>query len=106
MQNSDGFWHASLLDPESYPSPETSATALITYALVYGVNESLLDKERYLPVAMKSWDALNSIVNRKGKLGWVQPIGADPKKVTKDMTAVYGVGAFLLTATEVYKLQK
>ena len=106
IQNSSGFWHASLLDPDSYPSPETSATALITYALVYGVNESLLNKETYLPVAMKSWNALNSIISKDGKLGWVQPIGADPKKVTKDMTAVYGVGAFLLTATEVYKLQK
>lgn len=106
MQNNDGFWHASLLDPQSYPSPETSATALITYALIYGVNESLLDKETYLPIAMKSWNALNSIVNSDGKLGWVQPISADPKKVTKDMTAVYGVGAFLLAATEIYKMQK
>jgi len=106
MQNRDGFWHASLLDAHSYPSPETSATALITYALVYGVNESILDKKTYLPIAMKSWDALNSVINTEGKLGWVQPIGADPKKVTEDMTAVYGVGAFLLAASEVYKLQK
>jgi len=105
MQNRDGFWHASLSDPQNYPSPETSATALITYALLYGINESLLDQETYLPIAMKSWDALNSVIDLKGKLGWVQPIGADPKKVTEDMTAVYGVGAFLLAATEIYKLQ-
>lgn len=103
LQSKDGFWHASLLDPESYPSPETSATALITYALAYGINESLLNKDTYQPIMMKSWDVLISAVNKDGKLGWVQPIGADPKKVTKDMTAVYGVGAFLLAATEVKK---
>jgi hypothetical protein len=33
----------------------------------------------------------------------VQPIGADPKKVTKNMTAPYGVGAFLLAGSEVYE---
>jgi hypothetical protein len=37
-------------------------------------------------------------------LGYVQPIGADPKKVTKDMTEVYGVGAFLMAGTELYKM--
>ncbi len=39
-----------------------------------------------------------------GKLGWVQQIGADPRKVTKSMTEVYGVGAFLLAGSEVYRL--
>lgn len=104
LQGRDGFWYASLLDPGSYPSPETSATALITYALAYGINNELLDKEYYLSITEKAWDALVSSVDQEGKLGWVQPIGADPKKVTKEMTAVYGVGAFLLAGTEMYKL--
>ena len=43
LQNADGFWHASLLDPASYPSPETSCTTFIVYALAYGINEGLLD---------------------------------------------------------------
>ena len=102
LQSPDGFWHASLLDPESYPSPETSATALITYALAYGINQGLLDKEEYLPVLERAWRSLTSAVNEEGKLGWVQPIGADPKKVTADMTAHYGVGAFLLAGSEIY----
>ncbi len=29
LQNADGFWHASLLDPASYPSPETSCTTFL-----------------------------------------------------------------------------
>jgi len=39
-----------------------------------------------------------------GKLGYVQPIGADPRKVTRDMTEVYGVGAFLLAGSQIYKM--
>ncbi|MFV0565353.1 MAG: glycoside hydrolase family 105 protein [Flavobacteriaceae bacterium] len=106
LQNEDGFWHASLLDPESYPAPETSATALITYALAYGINQGLLDKQTYCPTLNKSWGALLSVIDNDGKLGWVQPIGADPKKVTADMTATYGVGAFLLAGTEVLEIDE
>lgn len=105
LQDKDGFWHASLLDPDSYPSPETSSTALITYGLAYGLNHHLLDAS-YLPVVQKAWKALVSIVDEDGKVGWVQPIGADPKKVTREMTAVYGVGAFLMAGTEIMKLSE
>ena len=104
LQSLDGFWHASMLDPASYPSPETSATGFIVYALAYGINEGLLDKDIYLPVVEKGWKALVSAVETDGKLGYVQPIGADPKKVTRDMTEVYGVGAFLLAGNQIYKL--
>lgn len=104
LQSEDGFWHASLLDPTSFPSPESSATALITYALAYGVNEGLLDKKEYGRKLSKSWASLVSAIDKDGKLGWVQPIGADPKKVTSEMTDVYGVGAFLMAGVEIYKL--
>lgn len=92
LQGQDGFWHASLLDPASYPSPETSCTTFIVYALAYGLNEGLLDKETWLPVMTKGWNALLSAVEPSGKLGYVQPIGADPKKVNRSMTEVYGTG--------------
>lgn len=105
LQGENGFWHASLLDPVSYPAPETSATALITYATAYGINNGLLDKATSMPALTKAWSALQSAINDNGKLGWVQPIGADPKKVTSDMTANYGVGAFLLAGSELYKMQ-
>lgn len=104
LQSPDGYWHASLLDPKSYPSPETSATGFIVYALAYGVNEGLLDKEQMIPVIKKGWEALVKAVEKDGKLGYVQPIGADPKKVTREMTEVYGVGAFLLAGNQMYKL--
>ncbi|MFV0505913.1 MAG: glycoside hydrolase family 88 protein [Bacteroidales bacterium] len=106
LQDDKGFWHASLLDPKSYPSPETSATGFIVYAIAYGINSGLLDKKDYYPVLEKGWEALVSAVNTEGKLGWVQPVGADPKKVTRQMTEVYGAGAFLMAGTEIYNLIK
>ncbi|MFV0545915.1 MAG: glycoside hydrolase family 105 protein [Bacteroides sp.] len=104
LQGKDGYWHASLLDPDSYLSPETSATGFIVYALAYGVNEGLLDKEAMTPIIQKGWEALVNAVETNGKLGYVQPIGADPKKVTRDMTEVYGVGAFLLAGNQIHKM--
>jgi hypothetical protein len=35
----------------------------------------------------------------------MQQIGADPKKVPRDMTEVYGVGAFLMEAMKFIKWQ-
>lgn len=106
LQSKDGYWHASLLDPESYPSPETSATGFIVYGLAYGVNHGYLPADKYLPVIEKGWKALVSAVEPDGKLGWVQPVGADPRKVTRDMTELYGTGAFLMAACEIYKMKK
>ena len=104
IQNANGAWHASLLDPVSYPSPETSATGLITYAMVYGLNNGLLTEEEALLPVLKAWSRLCAAIQSNGKLGWVQPVGQDPKTITADMTATFGVGAFLLAASEIYKL--
>lgn len=104
LQNSDGFWYASLLDPASYPSPETSCSGFFVYALAYGINEGLLPKEQFLPIAISGWRALLSAVEKDGRLGYVQPVGADPKNVTREMTEVYGPGAFLLAGTEIYRM--
>lgn len=103
-QAKDGYWHASLLNPDSYPSPETSASGFIVYALAYGVREGYLDSKLYLPAITKGWQAMVNAVSDQGKLCYVQPVGADPKKVTKDMTEVYGVGAFLLAGCQIYQL--
>lgn len=106
LQCADGFWHASLLDPASYPSPETSASGFIVYGLAYGINQGYLPADKFLPIVEKGWKALVSAVEADGKLGWVQPVGADPRNVTKDMTELYGIGAFLMAACEMYQLAK
>lgn len=43
-------------------------------------------------------------MEKDGRLGYVQPVGADPKNVTREMTEVYGPGAFLLAGTEIYRM--
>ncbi len=105
LQGEKGFWHASLLDSESYPMPETSCSGFFTYGLCWGINHGYLSPKEYKPKAIKAWKALVSAVHTDGKLGWVQPIGEDPKKVTVDMTENYGVGAFLLAGCEMYKMK-
>ena len=64
----------------------------------------MLPADKFMPVIEKGWNALLSAVEEDGKLGYVQPIGADPKKVTRQMTEVYGPGAFLLAGTEIYRM--
>ena len=103
-QSADGFWRTSLLDPQTYPDPETSSTGLFTYALAFGVNAGYLPKERYLPAVKNGWSALVASVDTEGKVCWVQPVGQAPKRIEKKMTQVYGTGAFLMTAAEMYKL--
>lgn len=104
LQSPNGCWHASLLDPDTYPAPESSATALILYALAYGVNEGLLDSGRFRPAILKAWQALAGVIDETGKLGYVQPIGANPKTVTRKQTAVYGPGALLLAGVELIRM--
>ena len=103
-QQPDGLWRASLLDPDSYPLKETSGSGFYTYALAWGVNQGLLDRATYEPAVKKAWAALVECVDANGKLTHVQPIGADPKKFAPESTEIYGVGAFLLAGSELYRL--
>lgn len=107
LQQEDGLWRASLLDPEAYPGGEVSGSGFFCYALAWGINNKLLDAETFLPVVERTWVALTNCVNEEGRVGWVQPIGATPEKnFSADSWEVYGTGAFLLAASEVIKLQR
>lgn len=103
IQQPDGSWHASLLDPDSYNIKETSGTGFFCYALLWGMNHGLLDKTTYWPVAKNAWAALASSVTPEGKPGFVQPIGAAPNTVNAESTEAYGTGALLLAGTELYR---
>ena len=107
LQQEDGLWRASLLDPNSYPGGEASGSGFYTYALALGINNGILDKEKYLPVVEKAWVGLNGLIQPDGRVGWVQPIGADPRKnFSSESWEVYGTGAFLLAGSEVIKLDR
>lgn len=111
-QRTDGFWNASLHDPANYGGKETTGTSLFVYGMAWGINVGLLDKDEYLPVITKAWNAMTKdAVHPNGFLGYVQGTGKEPKDgqpVTH--TSVpdfedYGVGCFLLATTEMYKLK-
>lgn len=104
IQQPEGYWTRSLLDPEHAPGPETSGTAFFTYAYFWGINNGLLDKKEYLPTAAKAWSYLSKTALQEDfSIGYVQPIGerAIPgQTVDARSTANFGVGAFLLAACE------
>ncbi len=104
LQQPDGMWRASLLDPDNYPTPEASGSALFTYGLAWGVNQGLLDRATYEPAVRKAWPALVGCVNDEGRLTHVQPAGSAPVKFSADATSPYGGGVFLLAGSEVYRM--
>ena len=106
LQQPDGLWRSSLLDPDSFPGGEASGSGFYTYALAWGINNKLLDKNKYLPVVKKAWTGLNTLIHEDGKVGWTQPIGADPRKnFTAESWEVYGAGAYLLAGSEIIKVK-
>lgn len=106
LQQTDGLWRASLLDPASFPGGEGSGSGFYCYALAWGINQGILNKAKYGPVVRKAWTGLNGLVSPEGRINWVQPIGADPQKnFSEESWEVYGAGAFLLAGSEVIKLK-
>ena len=107
LQQEEGYWTRSLLDPQQAPGRETSGTAFFTYGYLWGMNHGYLDKAEYAPVVRKGWSYLGRIaLQPSGKLGYVQPIGerAIPGQVVdQESTASFGVGAFLLAAAEMHR---
>lgn len=112
IQRPDGFWPPSLHDPNNYGSKELSGTALFVYGMAWGINNGIIDRGTYLPVVIKSWNAMvKDCVHTNGFLGYVQGTGKEPKDgqpVTYDHRPDfedYGLGCFLLAGSEVYKLK-
>lgn len=122
LQGSDGMWRSSLENPGLFPQPETSATAMITYALAYGVRSGLLDASTYRPVIARAWQGLTGIaLQPSGFLSFCQPNGvapAAPYSAAAPRTAPgstssgtvntdsppFCVGAFLLAGAEISRL--
>ncbi len=104
IQQPEGYWTRSMMDPEHAPGPETSGTAFFTYGFLWGINNGYLDEATYMPVVKKAWNYLKKTALQKdGRVGYVQPIGekAIPGQiVNENSTANFGVGAFLLAACE------
>ena len=104
LQQADGYWTRSMMDPDHAPGPETSGTALFTYGMLWGVNSGVLSKKEFKPIIKKAWRYLSkTALQGDGTVGYVQPIGerAIPgQTVDAKSTSNFGTGAFLLAACE------
>lgn len=104
LQQPEGYWTRSMMDPQQAPGPETSGTAFFTYGMEWGVNHQLLDAKTFLPVIRRAQNYLTTVaLQSDGSVGYVQPIGerAIPgQHVDKSSQADFGVGAYLLAAVE------
>jgi rhamnogalacturonyl hydrolase YesR len=111
LQRTDGFWNASLRDPDNYGGRELTGTAFFTYGFAWGIRQGHLSREAYLPTVARAWRALSALAVRPdGSLGYVQGTGKQPsdgQPVTYDSAPNFddfGTGAFLLAGGEVFAL--
>ena len=104
LQQPQGYWTRSMMDPQQAPGPETSGTAFFCYGLLWGVNHGYLQPSEFAPVIDRAWHYLTTTaLQADGRVGYVQPIGerAIPgQQVDANSQANFGVGAFLLAACE------
>jgi rhamnogalacturonyl hydrolase YesR len=90
-QGADGTWRQLVDDPDAWP--ETSGTAMFTFAFITGVKEGWLDAASYGPAARKGWLALVGLLDANANIREVcEGTGAgksrqyylDRKRVTGD----------------------
>lgn len=108
VQQVEGFWSRSMADRAHADGFESSGTSFFTYGLAWGLNSGYLDRDTYLDTCLKGWYFLyNTSLQDDGTVGYVQPIGENSKQslnIGGRNSANFGVGAFLLAASEVSKL--
>ncbi len=102
-QAESGMWRQLIDDPQSWP--ESSSTAMFTFAMVTGVKNGWLDANLYAPTARKGWLALVSNLDSNADVGEVcEGTGKSPnrqfyldrKRIKGDM---HGQAALLWCAT-------
>lgn len=103
LQNPDGLWRASLLNPDG-PEGESSGSAFFVDAMAWGVNRGLLPAATFRPAVLKGYTALAGNIQPTGMMGHVQKIGDAPGATSADSTEVYGSGGFLLAGSEVLRM--
>ena len=107
----DGYWYASLDDPNDFGGKELSGTALFIYGMAWGVRNGMLPAGKYCPIIYDTWERMvKDCLHPNGFLGYVQGTGKEPKDsqpVTYDKAPDfddYGLGCFLLCGTEIVRL--
>ena len=65
-QGADGLWRQLLDHPDAWP--ESSGTAMFTFALVSGVKHGWLDRKSCAPAARKAWLGLVNLIDAQGNV--------------------------------------
>lgn len=65
FQGETGMWNQLVDDPDCWP--ETSCSAMFTYAMITGIKNGWLDAS-YVPVVKEAWMALVSYINEDGDM--------------------------------------
>jgi hypothetical protein len=99
-QGDDGFWPMNPADPADVPGKESSGTGFFACGLLMGLNQGILDRGTYEPVARRAWQALLSAVSPEGKVQWGQPVASGPYYVRQEDTEEFIWGIFLLAASQ------
>ena len=108
-QGSDGLWHQLLDRPDSFP--ETSCSAMFTYAVARAVNRGYIGPD-YAPLARRGWEGVISKIDGNGDIGGVCA-GTGVSESLDDyyrrptpLNDPHGTGAVLLAGCEILRLER
>jgi unsaturated rhamnogalacturonyl hydrolase len=110
LQSGTGFWHQLLDRSDSFL--ETSATAIITYAIARGINLGVIDACAFGPAAVLGWNAVSTKINNEGQVEGTcvgTGMGFDPAFYYHrpvHVFAAHGYGPVLLAGAEILKLME
>jgi rhamnogalacturonyl hydrolase YesR len=111
QQDEAGMWHQVLDEHDAYP--ETSCTAMFSYAFSRGVQHGwLAEPEKYIRAVFKGWEALNrTSIDRLGNVhgvcrGSEFSFTSDYYKrdLLWNLNDTHGIGIVLLAGVEVHRL--
>ncbi len=108
-QDSTGLWHQLLDKPDSFP--ETSCTAMFTYAIARAVDQGYLES-RYKSFALKGWQGILTKIRPDGQVEGICT-GTSTSDDLNDyytrptpLNDVHGIGTVLMAGTEIIQLLK
>ncbi|MGQ1783619.1 MULTISPECIES: glycoside hydrolase family 88/105 protein [unclassified Saccharicrinis] len=106
IQKVNGTWAPNLLDEKDPAQDDISGSVFYVYGLAWGINNGILDKEKYESSVLNGWKALCDRQKEDGRLINIQPVGGYPVAFDPDHTVIFGIGGFLSAGSEVWKLVK
>jgi rhamnogalacturonyl hydrolase YesR len=107
LQDGAGFWHNLLDKNDTYP--ETSCTAMFTFAIAKGINEGWISHV-YGPVALTGWNAIETRVLENGAVDGTCEATTFAHDNTyyynrgKSIYATHGYGPVLYAGAEMIRL--